>query len=150
MDRQQNAPVLSPFFKGEVKRISDVWQAWFQKLKTRDDEIRRTPNKTFTADAALTTWDLGTVVQFSIGSTDVTGQLPVVQDTDVWAWITIIRTGTGKLTLTADDASRIEYSSTGGSILCVEKLRKAANVTLQLVSKNQWAITAGLGIWDID
>ena len=150
MDKQQQAPVLQPFFQGEQKTINPIWQRWFQKLKIRDDEIRRIPNKSFTADGILTTWDLGTVVEFSIGSSNITGELPVAQNTDVWAWITIIRIGTGRLTLTADSASRIEYSSLGGSIHCIEKLRKAANVTLQLISANQWAIIAGFGIWEID
>ena len=31
-----------------------------------------------------------------------------------------------------------------------ENKRKAANVTLQIIGSDQWAITAGLGTWDVD
>jgi hypothetical protein len=150
MDKQQNAPVLTPFFVGEPKRISDIWQAWFQKLKTRDEENRRPPYKTYTADQQLTTWELGRIVQFATGTSDLVATLPVVEEKDIWSWLTILRTGTGMLTITADDSSRIEYSSSGGSMYCIEEKRKAANVTLQLVSANQWAIMAGFGTWEID
>ena len=149
MDKQQNAPVLTPFFTGERKTISPVWQAWFQRLKTRDDEIRRPPSKTYTVDTQLTTWDFGRVILFNVSGT-VTCTLPAVESKDIWAWVNIMRTGTGTLIVTADDASRIEYSSLGGSIRCEEQKRKAANMTLQVVSLNQWAVIAGLGEWKVD
>ena len=150
MDKQQNAPVLTPFFAGEVKQISRIWQAWFQKLKTRDDEIRRPPSKTYTTDTTLTTWEFGKIILFNIGTSIVTCNLPTVTEKDLWSWVTIMRMGTGRLIVTPDNASRIEYSSLGGSLYCIEQKRTVANATLQVVSSNQWAIIAGLGVWDVD
>jgi hypothetical protein len=149
MEKQQQAPVLQPFFTGSGK-INPVWQRWFQKLKIRDDETRQKPYKIYTTDANLTTWDLGKTILFSIGGTDVVCVLPQPQTKDLWSWITIVRRGGGKLTITADSTSRIEYSSEGGSVYCEESRRRAANVTLQVVESGQWAITAGLGKWEVD
>ena len=149
MERQQQAPVLQPFF-GRDGRISEIWQRWFQKVKTREDEIRKKPNKVFTTNGTLTTWDMGKTILFNTGSTDLTCNLMTVDSRDIWGWVQIVRMGTGKLTITADSASRIEYSSEGGSVYCEEVLRRAANITLQIVATNQWAILAGLGTWTVD
>lgn len=150
MDKQQQAPVLQPFFIDDRKQVSPIWQRWFQKLKIRDDEIRRKPYKIYTDNATLTTWDLGKTIMFNIGASDRTCNLPTPGDRDLWAWIQIVRMGAGRLTITADASSRIEYSSEGGSAYCQETRRRAANITLQLVAASQWAIISGLGIWDID
>jgi len=151
MDRQQQAPIANPFFMPNSQVITPVWQRWFQRLKIRDDETRRRPYKTFTTAATLTTWDIGKTVLFDIGATDTVCVLPDADNIkDLWAWIQIVRMGAGRLTITADSASRIEYSSEGGSIYCEETRRRAANVTLQIVAANQWAIIAGLGTWDVD
>lgn len=147
MDRQQNAPVLTPFFEGEPKRISGIWQSWFQKLKTRDDEVRRRPYKTYTADQALTTWELGRSILFATGTTDLVCTLPSVGLKDVWAWITIVRTGTGTLKIAAADSDKIELRGT--AIGCSEPNRVAPNVTLQLVTETQWAIIGATGIWSV-
>ena len=150
MDKQQQAPIQSPFFMGELKTITPVWQRWFQRLKTRDDEIRRRPYKEFSGNGTLTTWELGKTVLFSIGASDRTCNLMTIETRDLWSWVHIVRMGAGKLIITADSASRIEYSSEGGSIYCEEKRRRAANVMLQVVAENQWAIIAGLGTWEVD
>jgi hypothetical protein len=150
MDKQQQAPIQSPFFMGELKTITPVWQRWFQRLKTRDDEIRRRPYKEFSGNGTLTTWELGKTVLFNIGATDSTCNLMTIETKDLWSWVHIIRMGTGRLAITADSLSRIEYSSIGGSIYGDEKKRRAANVMLQLVAENQWAIIGGLGIWEVD
>ena len=147
MDRQQNAPVLTPFFEGEPKRISDTWQAWFQRLKTRDDEIRRKPYKTFTTSQSLTTFDLGRSILFNIGAASVTCTLPSVGSNEVWSWITIVRMGTGNFRIAASDSDYIERN---GTVIGVrETARVAANVTLQLVTETQWAIIGATGIWDV-
>jgi hypothetical protein len=147
MDRQQNAPVLTPFFEGEPKRISDIWQSWFQRLKTRDDEVRRRPYKTYTTDQTLTTWELGRSVLFSIGTSAAICTLPSVGLKDVWSWITIVRIGTGNFKIYAPDDDYIEKS--GKAIGCKEPNRIAANVTLQLVTETQWAIIGATGIWSV-
>lgn len=147
MDKQQQAPILTPFFENESKRISPTWQRWFQKLKTRDDEIRQKPYKTYTTDQALTTWELGKSVLFNIGTNDATATLPPVSTKDIWSWITILRQGTGMLNITAADNDYIERK--GGRMSCIETHRIAANVTLQLVAETQWAIIGASGIWRV-
>ena len=148
MKKQQNAPVLHPFSQGGV--ITMPWQRWFQKLKTVDDEIKRPPANTYTADHNIKTNQLGTVLLFNVGTSDVTANLPAIQNNDKWAWLTIIRMGTGDLIITATNSNRIEWGSPNGSIICREQKRRAANVTLQIISDDTWAVLAGMGIWDID
>jgi len=145
MDKQQNAPVLTPMFLGRM--LNPTWQKWFQKLKTRDDEVRRRPYKTYTADQALTTWELGKSILFATSSTDMVATLPSVELKDLWAWITIVRTGTGNLTVAAADSDKIE--KLGSTIMCQEPNRVAPNVTLQLVTETQWAIIGATGIWHV-
>jgi hypothetical protein len=147
MDKQQQAPVLQPFFMDKPRVISPIWQRWFQKLKTRDDEIRRKPYATYTASQALTTWELGKSIRFDSVTSDMVATLPSVELKDVWAWITIVRTGTGQLTITAADSDKIEKR--GSSIMCQEPNRVAPNVTLQLISEAQWAIIGATGIWHV-
>lgn len=148
MDKQQNAPVEHPFSMGKSRIIiSPIWQRWFQKLKTRDDEIRRRPYATYTTDQALTTWELGKSVLFNIGASNVTAILPSVGLKDVWAWIMIVRTGTGRLKIDAADNDKIEKR--GSSIMCQEPNRVAPNVTLQLIAETQWAISGATGIWHV-
>jgi hypothetical protein len=145
MDRQQNAPVLTPMFLN--KMLNPTWQKWFQKLKTRDDEIRRRPYKTYTTSQALTTYELGRSVLFTIGSSLVTCTLPSVELKDVWSWITIVRMGTGDFKIAAADSDKIE--KLGSAIGCQEPNRIAANVTLQLVTETQWAIIGATGVWSV-
>lgn len=147
MDKQQNAPVISPFFEGEVKPISRVWQAWFQKLKTRDDEVRRRPYKTYTTDQALTTWELGKSILFETGTTNLVCTLPSVGAKDVWSWIFIVRQGTGNLKILAADSDKIERK--GAAIGCKEPNQITPNVTLQLISEEQWAIIGATGVWSV-
>jgi len=149
MLKQQQAPVQSPFFTAPG-RINPVWQRWFQLLKTRDDEIKKPPDLTYTGSASLTTRDYGKIILFNIGDSDATCILPTYHANDLWAWLTIVRMGTGILTVSADATSRIEYSSLAGSIYCEETKRRAANITLQWVAANQMAIMAGLGTWSTD
>ena len=147
MDNQQQAPTLEPFFLNKPGIISPIWQRWFQKLKTRDDEVRRRPYKEYTADQALTTWELGKSVLFATGSSNLTATLPSVGLKDVWSWITIVRTGTGQFIIQAADSDKIEKN--GSTIMADEPNRVAANVTLQLISATQWAIIGATGIWHV-
>ena len=146
MDKQQQAPVLQPFFMGK-ETINPIWQRWFQKLKTRDDEVRRRPYATYTADQALTTWELGKSILFVTSTTDLDATLPSVEVKDLWAWITIVRTGSKRLTITGADSDKIEKR--GSSIMCQEPNRVAPNVTLQLIAETQWAIIGATGVWHV-
>lgn len=143
MDKQQNAPVLSPFMMDG--RMNPIWQKWFQKLKTRDDEVRRRPYATYTTDQILTTWELGKSILFEIGASDALCTLPSVGANDVWTWITIFRIGTGRLTIAGADNDMVERN--GKNINCEDNKRIACNVTLQLVTETQWAVIGATGIW---
>ena len=145
MDKQQNAPVLTPMFIN--KGLNPIWQKWFQKLKTRDDEVRRRPYKTYTIDQSLTTWELGKSILFNIGATDTICTLPSVGTNDVWSWITIVRIGTGALTIIGADSDKIERN--GACVKCDDNRRIACNVNLQLVTETQWAIIGATGIWKV-
>lgn len=147
MDNQQHAPVLEPFFFGDPRRISPIWQRWFQKLKTRDDEIRRRPYKIYTASQALTTWELGKTILFATGTNNLVCTLPSVGAADVWSWVTIARTGTGTLKIVAADSDLVERR--GKAIGCKEPNRITPNVTLQLITETQWAIIGATGIWSV-
>jgi hypothetical protein len=147
MDKQQQAPILQPFFQGEAKQINPIWQRWFQKLKTRDDEVRRRPYKTYTANQALTTWELGRAILFATGTTNMVCTMPSVETKDLWSWITIVRTGTGNLKIAAAAGDLIERN--GAAIGCKEPNRVTPNVTLQLITETQWAIIGATGIWRV-
>ena len=147
MDKQAHAPIQEPFFLGKVAQISPIWQRWFQKLKTRDDEIRRRPHKTFSTDGTLTTWDLGKTVLFATGTSNLVCYLPSVAEKDVWSMVTIVRAGTGYLKIIAADSDMVERR--GKAIGCKEPNRLTPNVTLQLITETQWAITGATGIWSV-
>ena len=145
MDKQQQAPVLTPMFLGQ--RLNPICQHWFQRLKTRDDEIRRRPYKTYSASQVLTTYELGKSVLFATGTSNLVCTLPSVELKDVWSWITIVRTGTGSLKITTSNSDTIER---GGKIIgCQEPNRLVPNVTLQLVEVDSWAIIAATGVWSL-
>jgi len=147
MDKQKDPPVESPFFEGDIRRMNPIWRRWFQALAVRDDEIRRRPYKTYTADATLTTWELGKTVLFDIGASDVTCTMPTVEAKDLWAWITIVRMGTGRFAITAPGDDYVERNAK--VITCEEQKRVTANVTLQLITTTQWAIIGATGIWRV-
>jgi hypothetical protein len=63
--------------------------------------------------------------------------------------MTIMRLGSGMLTIRAADADTIEKSSPGGKIQCNEAGRVAANLKLFLATETKWAILGGTGIWEV-
>jgi hypothetical protein len=127
------------------------WWRWFQDVGLAIDNFRRSPDIVATADLTLTTDDFGKIILFDNGTTDVTCKLPTISLKDTYCWIgPIYRLGSGRVTITADADSYIEYSSKGGSIYCDEERRAAANVTLELVSEHLWGIIGGTGLWKTD
>ena len=136
----------APFLINE--NINPIWHRWLEDLKTAVDEVRQGAYETITASRAITQYDFGKTLVFSIGATNATATLPSVDTTDLQKWVTFLRIGSGRLTITAADADKIEYSSRGGSTYCNEDAKRiAANLTLQLVTETQWAIIGGTGIW---
>ena len=130
-------------------RVNPVWQRWLTELKTAVDEVRQEPYVVWTSDTNLTQHHLGRVNIFDIGASDVNVYLPSVDDTDLYKWVRLVRIGTGRLLVWAADDDQIEYSSQPGRIWCNEQKRTAANLELQLVEVNKWAILAGTGIWKV-
>ena len=115
------------------------------------DDFRKTPDLVYTTDATLTTDDFGKMIIFELGANNLQCALPTVSAKDLHCWIgPIYRIGTGRLIITADPGRRIEYSSLGGSLHCDEERRAAANVTLELVTLDQWGIIGGTGLWKAD
>jgi len=147
MEKQQHAPIQTPFF-GQGNQISLTWIKWFQRLKTRDDDVRRKPHKIYTNEGAtLTTHDLGKIILFDNGANDIHAYLPSVGIKDLWCWITLMKTGTGALSIHGADSDYLERY--GRTLKCIEEKRAAANLTLQLIAETQWAIIAGSGVWRI-
>ena len=131
--------------------LNPMWLKWFQRVGMFFDDYRKSPDLIYTTNASLTTDDYGKSIVFNIGASTVTCTLMTARTTDINGWLgPIYRIGTGKLIITADSASTIEYSSAGGSIFCDEERRAAANVTLELVAANKWAIIEGTGLWKTD
>lgn len=131
--------------------LNPQWVKWFQRVGLFFDDYRRSPDLTYSTNATLTTDDFAKSIVFNIGTSTVTCNLMTITGKDVHCWIgPIYRIGTGRLIITADSASKIEYSSFGGSIYCDEPRRAAANTTLEVVSSHQWGITGGTGLWLVD
>lgn len=150
MRREKPPPVQAMMFD-DMGNMNPQWLRWFQTVGKYFDDYRRTPDLIYTTNVSLTTDDFGKSIVFNNGTSDVICNLPLVSSRDVHCWIgPIYRLGTGKLSITADSASTIEYSSYGGSIFCNEERRAAANVTLELVAANKWAIIGGTGLWKTD
>ncbi len=147
MEKQQNAPAQTTPI-GPDGRFRPIWQRWFQNVKTKGDETRRRPYKTYTNEGAtLTTHDFGKTILFNNGANDISVYLPSVTVKDIWCWINIMRVGTGKIRIYASDSDYLERY--GRSLWCIEEKRAAPNLTLQLISETQWAIIAASGIWRI-
>lgn len=146
--RKEKAPPVQAKMLDAQGNLNHQWLRWFQRVGMFFDDYRRAPDLTYTTDVALTTDDFGKSIVFNIGTSVVTCTLMTITSKDVHCWLgPIYRIGTGRLIITADSASRIEYSSLGGTIYCNEPRRAAANVTLEVVSANQWGIIGGTGLW---
>lgn len=149
--RREKPPPVKVKMLDNNGNLSREWVRWFQTVGMYFDNYRKAPDITTTTDLTLTTDDFGKSIVFNNGSTDVTCILMTVSSRDVHCWLgPIYRLGSGRVTLTADPNTKIEYSSKGGSLYCNEERRSAANVTLELVSTGQWGIIGGTGLWKVD
>jgi hypothetical protein len=149
--RKEKPPPVQVRILDAQGNLNPMWVKWFQRVGMFFDDYRKSPDLVYTTNATLTTDDYGKSIVFNIGTSTVTCNLMTARTKDVNCWVgPIYRLGTGILIITADSASTIEYSSTGGSIYCHEERRAAANVTLELVAANKWAIIGGTGLWKTD
>ena len=146
MRKHQLPPIKLPLVdkKGQINRS---WLRWMQDLSRASDDQRRTPDVVYAASATLNTDDFGKLHLFNTGSSDLVCTLMTASSADKDGWLTIVRTGTGRLTIIPDAAAKIESGLLGGRIWCEEPKRVAANMTLQLITATQWAITSAMGIW---
>jgi len=147
MRKEQPPPINVPVVD-ENGKCNPVWHRWFQMVGQTYDWVRKPPDVVYTTSAILTTRDYGKIIRFDNGSSNVGCTLMTAQERDIDCWVTIIRTGTGTLTIQPDNATRVEYGSRGGRVWCDEQFRAAANLTLQLISANQFAIMGATGIWN--
>jgi hypothetical protein len=148
MRKYKPAPVEVDFLdKGN--NVATAWRDWFQYIGKKFDDIRRPPDIIYTTDATLKSDDFGKVIRFDNSAGNLVCRLPTVTSRDINCWLTVFRTGVGRLTVVCDAATRIDNSTYGGRIWCEETRRAGANVTLQLVTATQWAITGATGIWRV-
>ena len=149
--RKAKPPPVNTTVLDNNGNLTKQWRDWFQIVGKYWDDVRRTPDTIFSTNAALTTDDYGKKIVFNVGTGTLTCTLPTITAKDLNCWLgPIYRIGTGKLIITADSLSSIEYSSKGGSLTCDEPRRAAANVTLEVVSENQWGVIGGTGLWLAD
>lgn len=148
MRKQQLPPTKQPFLD-KNGMITPIWVRWLQDLSVQADRRRRVPDEVHESDVALSTDDYGKLIRIDNGGRALDVTLPTANAQDIDCWLTIVRTGTGRLTINCDSLCRIEYSSLGGSIWCTETKRRAANVTLQLINATQWGIIGATGVWKV-
>jgi hypothetical protein len=128
--------------------MNHVWAKWFEEVGRGFDDYRKNPDIVFTAtDGTLYTKDFGKTIRFDTGTTDCLCYLPTISSKDVNCWLTIMRTGTGRLTIIPSVSAYIDYGSAGGRMWCEEKRRSAANLTLQVMTSTRWAVIGATGIW---
>jgi hypothetical protein len=146
--RKEKPPPVQAKLLDTQGNLNPVWVKWFQRIGLFFDDYRKAPDITIGTDVTLTTDDFAKSILFNVGTGTLTCNLMTITDRDLHCWVgPIYRIGTGRLIITSDILSRIEYSSYGGSIYCNEERRAAANVTLEVVSAHQWGITGGTGLW---
>jgi len=137
--------LASDFLRGNL--INPIWIKWFRDIEKWCNSIRQEAYTVYTTDTDLGISDLGKVIICNIGDANINITLPHVASVDLYSWVTIVRLGTGRLLIKANDSDRIERSSAGSSIWCQEPGRVAANITLELVDEDLWGILSGTGIW---
>ena len=106
-------------------------------------------SQTYSTSEYLSSLDLGKIIKFNNGSGSMICYLPSLDETNIDSWVTIMRLGTGRLTIQAADIDTIEKSLPGGKIWCDEPGRVLANITLCLATVTKWAMLSGTGIWKV-
>jgi len=94
----------------------------------------------------LTTSDFGKTLTVNSGVAE-TLFLPAVAATDIGAQFTIVKLGTGQVTIIAAAGTYIADSGVGGTIYNDSTLESYACITLRLASATKWVITGGDGNW---
>jgi len=147
--RKAKPPPVQARILDEQGNLNTQWLRWFQTVGMFFDDFRRAPDIKATSDLTLTTDDFGKTILCDTSATDIICTLPLVSSRDVYCWTTIFRSGSNRLTIQSSSGTSIEYGSISGRIWNDEVSRRAANVTLQLISTTQWGIIGATGIWKV-
>jgi len=98
------------------------------------------------AGITLTTADFGKTITLS-SSTAQTITLPSVTVSDIGAQFTIIKLGTGQVTIQAAGGTYIADSGAGKTIYNNSAAETYATITLRLTTSTRWSILGGDGSW---
>ncbi|MBP7796784.1 MAG: hypothetical protein KA059_08435 [Elusimicrobiales bacterium] len=120
------------------------------KLDVNGD-VRLARVLTQAADSGITisTADFGKTITIN-SSSDQTVTLPSVSASDVGATITVVKLGSGKVTIDAPSGVYIADSSAGGTIYNNTASQTYATISLRLVTADKWVIMWGDGCWTTD
>jgi hypothetical protein len=147
--RKEKPPPVQARLLDAQGNLNPMWLKWFQRVGMFFDDFRKAPDITATTDVTLTTDDFGKTVLCDTSASDIICNLPTVSSKDIYCWVTIFRSGANRLTIQPSTGTAIEYGSIHGRIWNDETRRKAANVTLQLISATQWGIIGATGLWKV-
>jgi len=92
----------------------------------------------------LTASDFGKTITVDSVSDQIVN-FPSVDSGDIGCWFTIVKLGSGRMTIDAADTDTIADSGEGLTIY--NNTEVYATITLQLVSETKWFITGGHGTW---
>lgn len=90
--------------------------------------------------------DLDKVYTFSTSS-ERTINLPTLTNDDIGTWITVVKLGTGKISIFAPAGATVSDSSDAGSVYNDNFSETYATITLLLATANKWVITGIDGSW---
>jgi len=147
--RKQLPPPIPARFLEQDGQINRQWVRWFQLVGKSFEDIRRPPDVVHAADATLTTDDWGKTIVMDCRLAPRTCTMMEVTSRDVSCWLTIMKWGTYKISIVPSSTTRIESGSLGRKLWNEENKRFAANVTLQLMVVDQWAIVGSTGLWKL-
>jgi len=111
-----------------------------------DARIARCLTQAADAGIALTSADLGKTITINSASAQ-TVTLPSVGSSDIGAQVTILKLGSGTVTVQASSGTYIADSTNGGSIYNNATSPAYASVTLRLATSTRWMLTGGDGAW---
>ena len=73
--------------------------------------------------------------------------LPQATDLHIGKWVILSKLGTGTVSVNVPEGYRIDSSSTGGCISCLDIT--VATIQLQYVKSNRWISVSKVGNWNV-
>ena len=73
--------------------------------------------------------------------------LPQTKDEHIGKWVIISKLGNGTISINAPPGQRIDSSSVGGCISCLDIT--VATIQLQYVKQNRWILVSRIGNWNV-